>query len=380
MHPTAKLPVQIDAIERRYSPTAIRCDGKQLAVPTGLSLELRGVVIALSQTSRRLLRALVALVLVAWLANRVGVQAIFGEFQMAHFSLVLLATLLLAVDSVAKACNWQQLLQRNIGDRWVPISRVLVWFFAGGFIGAVVPSSASTDACRCVLAARALRGHAAACAASIVTLNALGWFTGSILGVLGIVYLHLSQKLPVLLGPVILIFLFTLIVLPALYVLLASRREVFMGFIARVSQRWPGLVQTLKKFVDALLAFEHAHMRFPVFVFVAGIGLVAQAGMFAVTADAVGIELPFAVWLVLVPLTRIVALIPVSIADFGLIQAAHVWVLSLFGVAPWQSFALSSLFAIEGLLIHCTLGALSFLASGRRNQADFRLDGPGFVG
>jgi hypothetical protein len=262
----------------------------------------------------------------------------------------------------------------------VPISRVLVWFFAGGFVGAVVPSSASTDACRCVLAARALRGHAAACAASIVTLNALGWFTGSILGVLGILHLHLSKQLPVLLGPVVLIFLFTLIVLPAVYALLAARREVFMRFIARVGQRWPGLIQTLMKFVDALLAFEHAHMRFPVFVLVAGIGLAAQAGMFDVTARAVGIDLPFAVWLVLVPLTRIVALIPVSIADFGLIQAAHVWVLSLFGVPPWESFALSSLFAIEGLLIHCTLGALSFLASGRRKQEDFRLDGSGFVG
>ena len=321
-----------------------------------------------------------ALALVAWLANRVGVHEILDEFQMAHAGMVLLATLLLAVDSVAKACNWQQLLQRNIGDRWVPISRVLVWFFAGGFIGAVVPSSASTDACRCVLAARALRGHAAACAASIVTLNALGWFTGSILGVLGIVYLHLTKQLPLLLGPVVLIFLFTLVVLPILYALLAARREVLMRFIARVGQRWPGLIQTMMKFVDALLAFEHAHMRFPVFLFVAGIGLLAQAGMFAITARAIGIELPFAVWLVLVPLTRIVALIPVSIADFGLIQAAHVWVLSLFGVAPWESFALSSLFAIEGLLIHCTLGAASFLAGGRRKQEDFRLDGSGFVG
>jgi uncharacterized protein (TIRG00374 family) len=334
----------------------------------------------LSQTARRLLRALVALMLVAWLAYRVGLHEIVSEFQEAHAGLVVLATLLLAVDGVAKAFNWQQLVQRNIGDRWVPISRVLVWFFAGGFIGAVVPSSASTDACRCVLASRALGGHAAACAASIVTLNALGWFTGSILGIVGLTYLYVSKQLPLLLGPVVLLFLFTLIVLPTLYALLASRREALMRFIARIGQRWPGLIQTLMKFVDALLAFEHAHMRFPVFLLVAGIGLLAQTGMFALTARAVGMELPFAVWMVLVPLTRIVALIPVSIADFGLIQAAHVWVLSLFGVPPWESFTLSTLFAVEGLLIHSTLGALSFLASGRGKREDFRLDGPGFVG
>ena len=92
------------------------------------------------------------------------------------------------------------------------------------------------------------------------------------------------------------------------------------------------------------------------FLLVSALGLLAQTGMFAVTASAVGIEMPFALWMVLVPLTRIVALVPVSIADFGLIQAAHVWVLSLFGVPPSQSFALSTLFAIEGLLIHSTLG------------------------
>jgi MFS family permease len=334
----------------------------------------------LSQTARRLLRALVALLLVGWLAHRVGVHEIASEFEMARVGMILLATLLLAIDGIAKASNWQQLLQRNIGDRWVPISRVLVWFFAGGFIGAVVPSSASTDACRVVLAARTLRGHTAACAASIVTLNALGWFTGSIIGMIGLAYLHLTDRLPLLLGPVVLIFIFTLLALPIAYALLASRREVVMACIARLGQRWPGLVHTLMKFVDALLVFEHAHVRFPIFLLVAGIGLLAQTGKFAVTAAAVGIELPFAVWMVLVPLTRLVALIPVSIADFGLIQAAHVWVLSLFGVAPWESFALSTLFAIEGLLIHSSLGTVSFLISGRKTQADLRLDGQGFVG
>jgi hypothetical protein len=123
------------------------------------------------------------------------------------------------------------------------------------------------------------------------------------------------------------------------------------------------------RFVDALLVFEHAHMRFPVFLLVAALGLLAQTAMFAVTAHAVGIELPFAVWMVLVPLTRIVALVPVSIADFGLIQAAHVSVLSLFGVPPWESFALSTLFALEGLLIHSTLGTTAFLAGGRGSNS-----------
>jgi hypothetical protein len=79
--------------------------------------------------------------------------------------------------------------------------------------------------------------------------------------------------------------------------------------------------------------------------------------------------------------------VPVSIADFGLIQAAHVSVLALFGVPASQSFALSALFAIEGLLIHSTLGVTAFLLGGRRagrpgaypDRGSFSLDGPDSV-
>jgi hypothetical protein len=315
---------------------------------------------------RRILRVSIAFLLLAWLAHRVGLRAILDEFEMTQVHLVLLATALLAADSFAKAFNWQQLLQRNIGDRWVPLRRVLVWFFAGGFIGAIVPSSASTDACRVVLAARSLKGHAAASAASIVTLNGLGWFAGCIVGLAGLGYLEFTDQLPLLLGPVAIVFLCTLAALPIAYGALASQRERTLRFIDRIGSRWPAVKHTTAKFVDALLVFEHVHVRFPIFLLVATLGLLAQTGMFAITARAVGIELPFAVWMVLVPLTRIVALVPVSIADFGLIQAAHVWVLSLFGVPPSVSFALSSLFAIEGLLIHSTLGSISFLIGRQR--------------
>lgn len=325
-----------------------------------------------------MLRALVALLLLIWLARRVGLEAILRELEMAAAPPLLLATLLLALDSFAKAWNWRVLLERNIGARRLPLLPVLTWFFAGGFIGAIVPSSASTDACRVVLAARRLPGQAPVCAATIVTLNALGWFTGCIIGMAGLLYLELTRQLPRLLGPVALVFLATLAALPVVYALLVSGRGRVNALLAGLGERWPSIGHTIHKFVDALLVFEHAHVRFPVFLLVAALGLLAQTGMFALTAGAIGIDLPFAVWMVLVPLTRIVALVPVSIADFGLIQAAHVWVLSLFGVAPWEAFALSALFAVEGLLIHATLGSASFIYCTRR--ADFRLDGPEFVG
>jgi Lysylphosphatidylglycerol synthase TM region len=332
---------------------------------SGRSLNIAISQFVLSNTAKRSFRAVIALVLVIWLASSVGLEAIVQEFARVQISLVLLATVLLALDGLSKVRNWQLLLGANVDEHPVPFRSVLVWFFAGGFIGAIVPSSAGTDACRVVLAARALVGQTAACAASIFTLNALGWFTGCIIGLVGLGILSASGTLPVLLEPVGFAFMVTLALLPMVYGTLAAKRTSVTIGIERIGLRWPRVGHTLTKFLGALLVFEHAHVRFPLFLLVAAFGLLAQTGMFAVTAHALGIDLPFGVWMVLVPLTRIVALVPVSIADFGLIQAAHVSVLSLFGVPPWQSFTLSTLFAMEGLLIHSTLGTTAFLAGGR---------------
>jgi uncharacterized protein (TIRG00374 family) len=333
---------------------------------------------------RRVGRTVVALCILFWLANSVGIDRIVA--QLAHVSLPLLlaATALLAVDGVAKARNWQQLLAASVGNVEVPFLRVLRWHFAGGFIGAIVPSSAGTDACRVLMGIRGLGGQAAPCAASILTVNCLGWFTGSAIGLVGAAVLAFEGDMPRLLQPVTFVFLFTLIVLPVIYAVLASKRAWAVAFIERVGQRSAKLREGVTRFLDALLVFEHAHVRFPTFLSVSTLGLLAQMGMFALTAKALGLDLPFAVWMVLVPLTRIVALVPVSIADFGLIQAAHVWVLALFGVPASQAFALSALFAVEGLLIHSTIGSAAFVFRGRRNPAldavparsAFSLDGP----
>ena len=334
------------------------------------------------------MRAALALCILSWLVYSVGFDRILQDLEHASLPLLFAATALLALDSVAKARNWQQLLIASVeGGRSLSLLRVMRWHFAGGFVGAIVPSSASTDACRVWMAVSGLRGHAPSCAASILTVNCLGWFSGSVIGLVGVALLAHRQTLPPLLEPVAFVFIFTLTVLPIAYGLLASRRQWVERVIERVGRRSERARAGLGKFLDALLVFEHAGLRFPVFLLVSAAGLLAQTGMFALTAAAVGIEVPFAVWMMLVPLTRIVALVPVSIADFGLIQAAHVTVLALFGVPASQSFVLSALFAIEGLLIHSTAGASAFLLEGRRERhsqvvsdsSTFSLDGPDSV-
>ena len=348
--------------------TLARAAGRRIADGLTLVSLWRCRKLNMSQSTRRVARAVLALCILAWLVHSAGFSEIIRQFQNASVPMLLAATALLALDGVAKARNWQHLLMASIRTARLGFFQVLRWHFAGGFVGAIVPSSAGTDACRVWLASRALRGHGAQCTASIVTVNCLGWFTGSLIGLVGMLMLAQQGLLPTLLKPAVLLFLMTLVGLPLVYALLSTKRAWADRLIDRVRLRSPKASDAITKFLNALLVFEQTPRRFLLFVLVSAGGLLAQTGMFELTAVAVGIDLPFAVWMVLVPLTRIVALVPVSIADFGLIQAAHVSVLALFGVPPSQAFALSALFAVEGLIIHSTIGSSAFLLGGR--QAD----------
>jgi hypothetical protein len=320
----------------------------------------------------RWLRVAAAVAIVVWLANRAGLDEIVRLFSGIDIPLLGAAVALLFADSLAKAWNWRKLIASLVRDRQVPLAKVMSWYFAGGFLGAVVPSSASTDVLRAVLSQRALGGHGPACAASVLTLNGLGWFAGCLLGLAGIALLAVGRDLPSLLGPAAFAFLLMAVFLPAGYHVLSSNRRRILERLRGL--RWQKFKEITRRFVDAVCVFEHAHVRFFQFLVISASGMLAQAGMFALTAAAVGVHLPFAVWMILAPLTRIIALVPISVLDFGLIQGAHVWILALFDVPVSQAFVISTLFALQGAFIHSTVGSFAFVYGDR---ADLRLQSAG---
>lgn len=311
----------------------------------------------------RWLRVAAAGGIVAWFAARAGFATIAEHFAQVDIALLAAALALLCADSLTKAWNWRKLIVSLVTDRKVPFANVMSWYFAGGFLGAVVPSSASTDVLRVYLSQRALGGHASACAASVVTLNGLGWFAGCLLGLIGIALLALGRELPSLLGPAALLFTLLVIVLPVGYRVLAQNRPRILERLRTL--RSQKLKDVLRRFVDAVCVFEGTHVRFLQFLVISMAGMLAQAGMFALTAASVGVNLPFAVWMILAPLTRIIALVPVSVMDFGLIQGAHIWLLALFDVPVSPAFVISALFALQGLFIHSTVGSLAFVYGDR---------------
>ncbi len=330
-------------------------------------MTMMGAHMLKSAAEFRWLRLAAALVIVTWLATRASFEDILRLYSGVDLRLLAAALGLLFADSLAKAWNWRALIASLVTDRDVPYYKVMSWYFAGGFLGAVVPSSASTDVARAWLGQRALGGYGPACAASVLTLNGLGWLTGCLLGLAGIALLALGRDLPALLSPAAFLFVLMAILLPVGYLVLAQNRGRIFERLRRL--RWEKLKDVLRRFIDAVCVFEAAHVRFIQFLAVSMAGVVAQAGMFALTAASVGVHLPFAVWMILAPLTRIIALVPISVMDIGLIQGAHVWLLALFDVPTSQAFVISTLFALQGAFIHSTAGSLAFLTGDRARIA-----------
>jgi len=312
----------------------------------------------------KFLRLAAALLIVIWLASRAGWDEVLEHFTRIDIPLLGAALAMMFAAGTVKAWNWRRLMESTITDCRIAFSAVMSWYFAGGFLGAVVPSSASTDVLRAFLGQRALGGHGAACVASVLTLNAVGWVAGSLLGLIGIGLLMIGNRFPALLEPAVPLFVLMAVALPAAYVILSSKRAAILDWLQNF--RWPGVIRILRKFLDAVCVFDRAHVRFVELLLIAALGLLVQTGMYALTAASVGVYVPFAVWMVLTPLTRIVALVPISVADFGLIQGVHIWVLSVFGVAPSQGFVISTLYALQGLVIHATIGSAAFVYGGRR--------------
>jgi hypothetical protein len=309
----------------------------------------------------RLLRIALALLIVVWLVHEAGPRAIIDQLASTRLGLVATALLTMLIYSLMKAWNWKQLLG---GIGLAPgraYGRVLYCYLSGSFLGTVIPSSASTDAIRALFAKRSFGGHLASHAASVVGLNAISLVAACVLGLAGSAVIVMQPALRGFILFAALLLVSVIAVAAAGYALLKHRRPWLMRALRTVPRRWFWARKGVRKFIVSLLVFERAHVRFmPIFAS-ALIAMFFQAATFALIAAAVDIELGFRVWLMMVPLAAIIGLVPLSIAGFGVGQAAFVYLLAPFGVAATQAFVISALAASVALFVNIAFGAAALV-------------------
>jgi uncharacterized membrane protein YbhN (UPF0104 family) len=98
-------------------------------------------------------KVLVTLALLAWLASKVDASAMIGRLGQSDLPLLIAGTAFLALQPLLGAARWQWIL-RGLGERHSSLA-VTQWTYVGMFFSQVLPASVGGDALRIWLACRA---------------------------------------------------------------------------------------------------------------------------------------------------------------------------------------------------------------------------------
>jgi uncharacterized membrane protein YbhN (UPF0104 family) len=264
---------------------------------------------------------------------------------------LVLGVALLDVGLVAGAARWHLLLSE------APWRETLRVYFMGAFANNFLPTGFGGDAVRSVAAARGGTGLATAAATVLVdrvtalgSLLLLGW---------AMAIADPGAVPELLLG--LLAALSALVVAAYVPVRLASSSEWVR---ARVPRRLVPLAAAIGGTLRGLAGDRARLVRFVVLGFVYQALVVASVWCGART---IGLELPYALLAVALPLVLVLTALPVSLAGFGVREGSFAVLLGTAGVAATDA-TLISLLSVVTLALASLPGAVA-IVRGRQSDA-----------
>jgi uncharacterized protein (TIRG00374 family) len=253
-----------------------------------------------------------------------------------------LATLgLVALDRVIMALRWLLLLRSAGVD--VSAGQTIRMFLVSSFVGSFLPAGVGGDVSRAyTMASHSSQGSQSV--ASVGVDRVLGQMALALLGAAGI------EGWARHLGPA----LHWQLSVTACAIAATSLAVLWMDRVVRLALpvRWRDT--KLGSRLGRLGAAVGEYRRQPgtlaiVFALSVGVQLLrVLQGYFL--GRGLGIDIEFSYYLVIMPIILLVLLLPVSVSGFGLPQAAIVWLFRPVGVPDVESFALSTLLIVIGLL------------------------------
>lgn len=298
----------------------------------------------------RLWKLAVSLALLALLAWSQDLSGIWSIMRRASPAWLAAAAGVMFVEQTLTAINWGMLLRAR--GLLVGLGRVVHIFYLSFFLGTWLPSSSGADFVRAWYLARHVSGYEAV--GSMLLLRFISLFAFGLFAAAGILALPANVPVEAL--------------LLALLLLLGSAGALLIGFTER-PRRWTtavldavglhALARIIGKLHDALHAYREAPGALGLTL---GICLLVQfmriltvywAGL------ALGATLPLLDYLVLVPVTALITLIPVSLSGLGVREGSFVWFFGRAGMDEATAFGLGLL--VFGLsLVLWIVGAMLY--------------------
>jgi uncharacterized protein (TIRG00374 family) len=273
----------------------------------------------------------------------------------------------LLIERLVFAWKWHGLLVVKGID--IPALNLLAITLVGKFWGMFLPSSVGVDVVRGYYLYRYI-GRGADSVSSVLVDKIIALWALLLIGSIGLIVYG-----GVLDGPEIGLYLFAVMGLTGLCLYLAVRP----GFASWVSAWLPRFfgekVGTgLGKLYDSFLAYQ-AYPAALVKCFVLALLMQFIRVVSAWTmANALGIDIPFIYYVLIIPVSMILIMLPISIGGFGLREGVLVGLFALAGFSTTDAFALGFGISITDMMISLSGGLIylfarqSVAATGKEEQ------------
>ena len=310
---------------------------------------------------KTLLRLVVSVALLAFVLRSIDVAALWLRVRGMHSGWLALAVATYASTLVVSVWRWERLLHAqhiDVGRRHLHESMWVSTFFnnflpsnIGGDVIRIADTAAAagskTVATTVVVADRALGLVAVVLVATISTLAAAA------------VGIHIPGARWLWLAS------FAVTVAAAAAIALPRLVGHMLAPVRALDRPW--LTERAERLEDALLKFRAAPAAI-VFAFVGAIVVqVALVTFYLLAARSLAVPLPVLLGAVLIPVSFVIQMVPVSVNGFGVREAVFAFFFARFGLPTDGAVALS--LVATGLIMAVSLaGGLVFLTRGRRTS------------
>jgi uncharacterized protein (TIRG00374 family) len=281
------------------------------------------------------IRFLLSAAILGFLATTIDMAAAGRAVLAVDRSYLAMVLALVAVDRLVMIVRWLLLLRESgVAVNAGQAARI---FLISAFVGSFLPSGIGGDAARVYGLSRATNEGSEALASVIVD-RLLGILSIVVMGAFGL----LAWTTPMLdwrAGLAV-----GVLVIAAIATLFADRllKTLLMPVPSALSIRLVRVMEALGRYRGRGRVLAHV-MTWSIAVQLLRIVQAYLLGL------GLSIDVPFAYYLMFMPLGLLMLLLPISVSGFGLPQGAIVWLLRPMGVPDEQSFALSTLIVLTGL-------------------------------
>ena len=307
-----------------------------------------------------LLKIAVSLVLIVVLLRSVNVEALWEVVRGANPWYLLGAQTVLMLGVVVRAYRWQILVR----DQGVVASlrELTSLYFVGFLFNNLLPSGFGGDAVK--MYELSDRSHRGAEAVSSVLVDR---FIGLIaLQAIGLVALIFSWQLVPFEIVVVTVLLFGASLVAAwvvsyrrLWEFLADRVPLFDRFLS---------IKSVHSLVSSLQSYSRSALLRAL-----GVGLVFNVLLIAANVligTALGADVALRFYMIFVPLTSLVLILPISFAGLGVREATYVLLFSQVGMTPEVALSLSLLVYVLGTLMPGLVGGVIYMLRGARGYGE----------